>query len=348
MFRALQTSVIIFFYLIVLEVKPVYSENLKLQLTQTSLTGTPQIMKAIESKNLLSQEDFEARIRQEISNEVSKLNDKINTECNKEFAWKEHSIQHFNTIKHIFDETRNSIETIVKYSLLIISVVLAIFAILIGKEYKDFKQIQEDFKKTNEDVKIKIDELNKQSQELRSLKEQAQKIQEDVEKELEKTIRLKEDFQKKDKEVYEILELRKSIKETKIVWAFESEETSDDRIAIKELKDNGFKNIYEWKVYDEVEIPSQQECDFMIYSYINSANSLEKLKKVIAFLNSTGRKIPLIVYTYNNGRRLTMPDEEVDILNTYRNYSLSTTPGNFKSLFNGLIIGKGGIVLPTD
>jgi hypothetical protein len=328
-------------------IPPAYSQNLNQHLTQSLLSLNPEILKFIDNQTTQLQNEFDARIRKDISSVTTKLTDKINMECNQEFIWKEHSIQHFNTIKHIFDETRISIETLVKYALLIISAVLAIFAVLIGKEYKDFKQIQESFRKSNEDVKNKIDELNNQAQELEALKKQAQEFQEDLEDELRKTIKLKDDLQNKDKEIYEFLEIQKSIKNTRIVWAFESEDVDDDEM-VKELQNNGFKNIYEWKIYDEAVTPSKDKSDFMIYSYTNSANSSERLERLIAFLNSIERKIPLIIYTYNNGKRPNMPREEINMLDAYKNYSLSTTPGNFKSQFNSLILEKGGNLLVTD
>ncbi|PID56990.1 hypothetical protein CSB45_08685 [candidate division KSB3 bacterium] len=332
MWRIDYLSITIVFFISLVGAFNTTAQTQSQQQTQTSTPLEPQILQAIESET--------SKIQKEFSLEFSKLDTKVNTECNKEFIWKEHSTQHFNAIKHTFDETNKSITTLTKWGLGILSAVLGGFATFIGKQYKDFKQIQEDFRQSNEDVRNKIEGLNRQAQELQETRKQTKALQKESEDELHEIIKLKEDMKKKDDEIYGILDFRKAIKNTKIIWAVETENVDDSEI-IGELQNNGFKSIHEWKVYHKPP-PQKDECDFMVYSYNNSTNSSERLQRVLTFLQSTEKKVPLIVYTYNNGDKSKLPDEHVNMLNKkYKYYALSNTPGNFRSLFNGLIIGQG-------
>lgn len=336
-------SIILIAFFIILGAIIIYAQPPESQQSVQNPPIDPIIVQAIEIKANELQKSIEISIESKISDVSSKLIKKIDTECNKEFIWKDISTQHFNGVKHVFDETRNSIEILIKYSLFIISIVMTIFAILVGKQFKDFKEIQENFKKSSEIVKDKIEELKKQEQELMELKDKAQKVNKEIEVELSNIIKFKEDMKKKDEEIYQLLELQKAIKNKKIIWAIESDNIDDSEI-IKELQDQGFKNINEWKVFDETKIPAKEDCDFMVYSYSKSDKSSERLDRVLKYLCSTDRRIPLIIYTYNNGKRADLPGEYIVMLNTYRNYSLSTTPGNFKSVFNSTIIERGSMI----
>jgi len=270
--------------------------------------------------------DLEKRIYEKIITNNSKLREEIYLECNKESALEKYALLHFNAVKHIFDETRNSLETLIKYGLGIISIIAAILFYFVGQKYKDFDQIKQEYKVLTEDIKNKTYKIKS--------------LTNDLEKELEKVNKLQEDLEKKDEEVYELLRIRKSIKNTKIVWAFESKHKYHETM-LDELQNNGFNNILKWNIYSEESAPSTEQCDFMIYSYTNSDSekSSERLDKLISFLDSTKRNVPFMIYTYNNGKKAKVPEQHMNMLNNYQNYSISTTPGNFKSLFNGLILG---------
>jgi hypothetical protein len=154
-----------------------------------------------------------------------------------------------------------------------------------------------------------------------------------LESELSALDKLKEEIERKDEEINELLELRKSLKSRKIVWAFSRK---SDYKMLEDLRNDGFKAIHEWDLEEPSSKPLKEECDVMIYSFLSEENSLNE---IISFLRSKERKVPLVVYTYDKNLQVKIPNEQFDILNEYRNYSISNTPGNFKSLFNGLVLG---------
>lgn len=123
--------------------------------------------------------------------------------------------------------------------------------------------------------------------------------------------------------------------EKRIIWAFETT-TIDTEAEIAEIKAEGFKKIRRWCV-GEKDPPSPEKCDFMIYAFKKSKKSEDQLKKVIDFLKSTGREIPIIIYTYPAGDKRLERDKELSVIAEYRNHIIANLPLTLKSYFNTLI-----------
>lgn len=316
--QVIKTLILALILIFLFNVNPACSETLDLQGEVSNLIGiNPEIVNIIKDEAAKVKQEIDESIKQQISQEDFKLIKTINEECDKEFALKTLAIQHFNTVKHLFDETRNSLDTYIKFLGVFVTVSVIVVGSIIGTDIKDAKQVRNAFRE-------EIEETGKSRKEL--------------ENELNRLKQIESEIKEKDKEINELLEIRKSLKSKAIIWISDEESKSDNEM-IGDLQDNGFSNI---SVYDvsnlEASLSSIKQCDCMIYS-VSKFSLLRNAEVIVSFLESMPRKPPLLIYTYSSGERVSVTDEQMSKLNEYRNYSISTTPGNFKSLFNGLILG---------
>ena len=281
-----------------------------------------------DNLNNLIRKEIDSYLKNKIELETAEIEKELSYQYQERSDWKEYSRQHFLIIKHIFDETRNSLTTIIQYSVIGVSIVFAVAAWLIRGELNNFRQVEELFRKITEDV-------NEKNKELLVLKEKSQSLKDEFAQEIQGIHDFKESLRQQYSEVYEFLEVEKSIKKRAIIWIFERDAQKDYGI-IDDLKRDGFSNIDKWCL-DTVELPLKQDYDFAIYSYMNFGGSKEKLKNVLSFMNSSQKEIPLIIFIYNEERKVTIPDEEMSMLQKYGRFSIATTPSRFKAEFKTLI-----------
>lgn len=315
MLRIFLTLVFIAYISFWVEVNPAYSQE---KLNQ-GITVTPEIVKIIQGEINQANNFFELRLKEEFLDQENKITSLIQEKVATENIFKDISLQHFNTVKHIFDETRNSFNNLIWAITILTAISAFTIATIVGREIKDSRQVKDDIK---------------------SEVQEAQKLRGTLEGELMKIEELEKEIKEKDKELNELLELRRSLKSKEIVWVFEDKDKQDFEI-VKDLKKNGFENISEYSIGKIVSAFNQSgvnKCDCMIYS-LSESSSIQGLKIVLSSLNSMKQKPPLLIYTFNGGNKITIVNDQLTELDNYRNYSISTTPGNFKSLFNGLILG---------
>jgi hypothetical protein len=135
-------------------VAPAYSQDFPKTVDSGSLNISPETADFIQNKILALKRDLETEIKNEISIQEARMISEFNEKYAREVTLKEVSLLHFNTVKHLFDETKSSLETLAKYSIISIGVLTAIAAtiatILIGRDYKQVKQVREEF---NDEIK---------------------------------------------------------------------------------------------------------------------------------------------------------------------------------------------------
>lgn len=283
---------------------------------------SPEIISAIQLEIDRFREEIDAQIEnrflEQESNLISSLNEKVEE---AEFSSRDLPSQHFDMVKHIFDETRNSFNFLITAITILTTIAVTLIAITLGGSIRDIKKVKDS-------VESQIYE--------------AQKLQGDLSEKLQKIKNLEREIQEKDKNVNELLEIRKSLREKIILWIFERQNDNDQEM-IRDLRENKFQNISIHGIH-EVRASNfgsdwENGCDCVVYS-MSEMSELEDLKSVIACLRSMPRRPPILIYTYNpSGKSFKILDDQMNELNQYRNYAISTTPGNFKSTFNGLILG---------
>lgn len=282
---------------------------------------SPEIISAIQIEMDRHREEIDIQIENRFFEQESNLISSLNEKVEDELSSRDIPSQHFDMVKHIFDETRNSFNTLIWAITILTTVAAVVIAMTLGGSVRDVKQVKDS-------VGSEIDG--------------AKQLQKDLAEELQKIKNMEREIQEKDRSVNELLEIRKSLREKIILWIFERENENDQEM-VRDLRENNFKNILMFHI-NEVRAPRSESrwgngCDCVVYS-MSEMSTLETLESIISRLTSMPRKPPLLIYTYNSsGKSFKISDEQMNELNQYRNYSISTTPGNFKSTFNGLILG---------
>ena len=272
--------------------------------------------------------EIETYVKKKVELEIIEKLERINLGAEDNEDWKEYSRQHFNIVKHIFDETRSSLTTLIQYSVISISIVFATAAFLIRGEFNNFKQVEDRFRKLTE-------ELSKKNEELLDLKEKSQLLKDELTQELDGISEFKENLKKQYSEVYNFLENEKNIKKKRILWAFEASELEDYGM-IENLNKDGFNCID--KCYLDVKnIPFNQKYDMVIYSYKKSDQSKKNLGQIIGFIDSFKKDVPLIVFIYDKEKQVKIPDDQISMLQQYGRFSIATTPSRLQSEFKMLI-----------
>ena len=283
----------------------------------------------INPLNNLSEEEIGEYIENKIQSRLSKIESEINKYKTEE-DWKEFSRQHFNTVKHIFDETRNSLVSLIQYSLIIISVVFGIAAFLIRGEFTNFKEAQERFR-------ILSEELEKKNKELIELSKESEEIKEKFTIELEGISAYKDELKSEYQEVYNFLETEKKIKNRQVIWIFETDRLQDYGLC-ESLKKEGYKNIDKWQIESRDDQP-EGSYSLIIYSYKGVNGSEENLKKIIEFTQKNNKELPMILFIYSEEEKIRISDADEALLRKYGKYSIVTTPSRFKAEFKTLIRG---------
>ncbi len=237
----------------------------------------------------------------------------------------------FEQVRYAFDETQKSFKWLVDWAFGILCGMIAIGFVLFWRNEKSLKDVLE---KREENFNKKVDGLEqKYKDKLRDAEEKAdQSIQklktvENMYTRVQEDIDLLQELENKLKPLTEYTEKQ-------IIWAFETIEL-DTEVEIAEIRAEGFKRIKRWRV-GEKSPPSPDKCDFMIYAFKKSDKSVDQLKKVLEYLKSTGREVPLIIYTYYAAGNL-VRGEELNVIAEYRNHIMANLPLTLKSYFNSLI-----------
>jgi len=123
-------------------------------------------------------------------------------------------------------------------------------------------------------------------------------------------------------------------RDKKIVWTREHPDVDASR-EMAAIRSKGFQVSVISPGEEESLKP--EHCDFMIYSFSQSSDSVARLKEMVRFLRSTGKEIPFIVYTYNNGDDKYLNNEEKAVLREYRNYVMANMPLTLEIYFNSLV-----------
>lgn len=335
--RILLTSIFAIFLSLLLEVHPVYSQD---QLIQEGSIKLSNIEFEITEEELDSSGILENEVQDLVRKEIEKylsgfINSNFNEAStersiykNENDAWREYARLHFNTVKHIFDETRNSLTTLIQYSIIGISVVFATAAFLVRGEFNNFKQVEERFQEVTKDV-------DEKSKELLDIKEKSQRLKDELEQELRGIDDFKESLKRQYSEVYDFIESEKTVKNKNIIWIFEEKNTKNYGI-ISDLQRDGFENIATWKLGESL-VPPKGSHEFAIYSFEGGQEAQEKLKMVIDFAESFEKEIPIIIFIYSEDMRIDIPDSAMGLLRKYGKFSIATTPSRFKSEFKTLI-----------
>ncbi|NMF86474.1 hypothetical protein [Nodosilinea sp. P-1105] len=281
----------------------------------------PETISAIQLEIDRHREEIDAQIENWFSEQESNLISTLNQKVEDEFSSEDLPSQHFDMVKHIFDETRNSFDILARGIIILTTVAVAVIAIPLGGSLRSINKVKDS-------VEL---EINK-----------TQKLTTDLSEKLKNIKDLEREIQEKDKNINELLEIRKSLREKRILWISEKKNDNDQEM-IGDLRENKFQNIsmHDIREFNESGFGSSwhSECDCVVYS-MSDISKLESLKSVISCLRAMPRKPPILIYTYKpNGKPFKISDDQMSELNQYRNYAISTTPGNFKSTFNGLILG---------
>ncbi|WAL59850.1 hypothetical protein [Thermocoleostomius sinensis] len=168
-----------------------------------SQLSAKNIISGFESSSEVTPEDLirgevERYLREKIELEVSNVEKELIFERSESDFWKEYSRQNFNVVKHIFDETRNSLT-------LIFAVAGTVLAFFIRDRFNNFKQVEERFEKLTEEVELKNNELLE-------LKEKTQELKDELTAELAGVEAFKENLKQQYSEVYDFLRAEELVK----------------------------------------------------------------------------------------------------------------------------------------
>ena len=81
-----------------------------------------------DNLNNLIRKEIDSYLKNKIELETAEIEKELSYQYQERSDWKEYSRQHFLIVKHIFDETRNSLTTIIQYSVIGVSIVFAVAA----------------------------------------------------------------------------------------------------------------------------------------------------------------------------------------------------------------------------
>lgn len=281
-------------------------------------------------RTYLFEKDIDAYIEKKLKLEGLSRDRFYKFSQDEESIWRDYAREHFNTIKHVFDESKDALITLIKYSITGISIVFTAGVVLLSTQFTNLRQVVER-------AGLLTEEVESQNAELQTSLKRSRELADELSNELAGINEYKETLKEQYKEVFDFLQGEEKVKEKAVIWIFESERTSDYGM-IKNLKNDGFENVDVWHI-STAPLPSNRvkTYDLAVYSYVNSEDAYSKVQSLINFLQERDSLIPLIVYIYNKDVQVNIPNEQISILKDYGRYLISTTPTNFKSNFRTLI-----------
>ena len=234
---------------------------------------------------------------------------------------------HYDSMNKLFSDAIGYFKSLIAWAGLVIGVLISVASFLIWKKDRNLNDVIE---KRIEDAKNRVNDR------IADMGREVKKSHDSLAFGLERFDAMKSNYEQALKEnayLREQLESLTAFKHKRVLWCYETMDI-DVHEEIMEIRKEGFK-VSISKPGEETDL-NPKNYDFLIYAFSKSDQSEARLQQVVDFLERAGRKIPLIVYTFNNGEPAKL-DREFGVLGKYRHYVPANTPLTLKSHFNSLI-----------